>query len=284
MSQPPTAGPDFTAPGFAGCYRHPDRQTGISCQRCHQPICGECMNPASVGFQCPKCVAKGQSTVRTPRTAFGASMRSGSGGTATKVLMGMLAASYALSWLTGGLVVSLLAMWNEAVTEGQFWRLLTYGFTSAGLFGLLMNLLVLWIAGRALESLLGGWRFVALYVAAGLGGATLFFVFGPSSSGAVGASSAVIGLLAANAIVKLRGGEDIRPDIGLLVLLVLFGLLIGFNNFGWIGTVGGILVGALVGAILAYAPRDRRTPIQVVGLLGVVLVCLVVVVAKIVAF
>ena len=43
-----------------------------------------------------------------------------------------------------------------------------------------MNLLVLWIAGRAMESELGRWRMVALYLAAGLGGTTLLFVFGPS--------------------------------------------------------------------------------------------------------
>ena len=54
VTQPPAAGPDFSSPGFVGCYRHPERMTGISCQRCHRPICGECMNPASVGFQCPQ--------------------------------------------------------------------------------------------------------------------------------------------------------------------------------------------------------------------------------------
>lgn len=282
MSQPPTAGPEFTAPGFAGCYRHPDRQTGISCQRCHQPICGECMNAASVGFQCPKCVARGQGAVRRPRTAFGASMKSGSGSTATKILMGVVAACYVLDFISGHALLNLLAMSNTDVSNGQFWRLLTYGFTSIGLFGTLMNLLVLWIAGREMEAMLGGWRFVALYVVAGLGGATLFFAFGPQGLGAVGASTAVMGLLSANAIVKLKSREDIRPDITLLVLLVLFSVLTGFSSFGWIGLIGGILVGALVGAILAYAPRDRRTPIQVVGLLGVVLVCLVVVVAKVV--
>jgi membrane associated rhomboid family serine protease len=284
VSQPPTAGPDFTAPGFAGCYRHPDRQTGISCQRCHKPICGECMNPASVGFQCPTCVARGQSSVRTPRTAFGASMRSGSSSLATKIVMGVLAAVYVLNLLSGQALLNLLAMDNAAIYAGQFWRLLTYGLTSVGLLGLAMNLLVLWIAGRAMEAVLGGWRFVVLYLAAGLGGATLFFAVGPFNMGAVGAQSAVVGLLSANAIVKRKGREDIRPDIGLLVLLVLYSVLIGFSSFGWIGLIGGIAVGALVGAILAYAPRERRTPIQVVGLLGVVLVCLVVVVAKIVAF
>jgi membrane associated rhomboid family serine protease len=280
VSQPPAAGPDFTAPGFVGCYRHPDRQTGISCQRCHKPICGECMNAASVGFQCPKCVARGRDSVRAPKTAFGATMRSGSGGTATKIVMGVLGALYLLNLVSGGLVLNLLAMSNSAIYGGQFWRLLTYGFTSIGLFGVLMNLLVLWLAGRAMEEQLGGWRFVALYIAAGLGGATLFFVLGPPTLAAVGASSAVVGLLSANAIVKLKGREDIRPDIGLLVLLVLYSILIGFSSFGWIGLIGGIAVGALVGAILAYAPRERRTPVQVVGLLGVVLLCLVLVVLK----
>jgi len=209
-------------------------------------------------------------------------MRSGSGSSATKTLMGVLAASYVLNLISGGVLLSVLYLSNDAVYDGQFWRLLTYGFTSVGLFGTLMNLLVLWIAGREMEAMLGSWRFVALYVAAGLGGATLLFVLGPSALGAVGGSSAVMGLLSANAIVKLKSREDIRPDITLLVLLVLFSVLTGFRSFGWLGLVGGILVGALVGAILAYAPRERRTPVQLVGLLGVVLVCLVGVVAKIV--
>ncbi|MET0694854.1 MAG: rhomboid family intramembrane serine protease [Propionibacteriaceae bacterium] len=241
------------------------------------------MNSASVGFQCPRCVASGRTTVREPRTAFGATMRSG-GGTVTKVLMGVLAAIYVLNLISQNLLLSVLAFSNTAVYAGEFWRLLTYGFTSAGLFGLLTNLLVLWLAGQALEAQLGGWRFLALYIATGLGGATLLFVLGPSSLAALGASSAVVGLLAANAIVKQKGHEDIRPDIGLLVLLVLFNVVVGFSSFGWIGLIGGILVGAIVGAILAYAPRERRTVTQIVGLLGVVLVCLLAVVAKILVF
>ena len=239
------------------------------------------MNAASVGFQCPKCVASGRSNIRTARRTFGASTSSGGSGTATKVIMGVLAGVSLLNVLSGGLVLSLLALSNSAIYSGQLWRLLTFGFTSVGLWGLLMNLLVLWIAGQAMESVLGSWRFVALYVAAGMGGATLFFLVGPLGFAAAGASSAGVGLLAANAIVKRRGGEDIRPDIGLLVLLVLYNVLVGFAGLGWLGLVGGILVGALVGAILAYAPRARRTPLQVIGLLAVVLGCLLAVTAKI---
>ena len=241
------------------------------------------MNAASVGFHCPKCVAAGRSSVRAPRTAFGGSLRSGSRGTATKVLMGVLVASYVLNLLTGNAVLSLLALSNSAVSAGQLWRLVSYAFTSVGLLGVAINVLVLWLAGRAMEMVLGSWRFVALYLAAGLGGATLSFALGPVSLVAVGASSAVTGLLAANALIKRRGGEDIRPDLGLLVLLLLYSVLVGFSSFGWIGLIGGITVGALVGAIMAYAPRDRRTPIQVVGLLGVFLLCLTVVAVKIVA-
>ena len=165
MSQTPNAGPDFSPPGFAPCYRHPERMTGISCQRCQRAICGECMNPASVGFQCPSCVASGRAKSRAPRTGFGAILKPG-GGTATKVLMGALAVEWALNLVTGGLFNQLLVMSNEAIYAGQFWRLLTASLTSGSILGVLMNVLVLWIAGRAIESELGAWRFVVLYLAA----------------------------------------------------------------------------------------------------------------------
>lgn len=279
MSQSPGAGPDFSPPGFAPCYRHPDRMTGISCQRCRKPICGECMNPASVGFQCPSCVASGRAAARAPRTAFGAILKPG-GGTATKVVMAVLAVEWLLALLSGRLLDQLLVMSNQAVYLGQFWRLFTAALTSGTIVGLLMNLLVLWIAGRAIESELGAWRFVALYLAAGLGGATMLFVFGPPGSGGYGAAAAVIGLLAANAIFKYKMREDVRADIGLFILLILYSILIGFRSFGWLMLIGGIIVGALVGVVLAYAPRRNRNTVQVVGLLGVITLCLVGVFAK----
>jgi len=273
------AGPDFSAPGFVACYRHPERSTGISCQRCHRPICGECMQPASVGFQCPRCVGRGKATTRQPRTRFGASLSPG-GGSATKVVMGVLTAVFVLDLVTGGLATNLLAMSNQAVAAGQFWRLATAAFTSGSLIGLLMNLLVLWLAGRAIEAELGGWRFAALYVIAGLGGCTVFFVLGPPSAAAIAASSAVVGLLAANTVGKLKNREDVTPDIGLFVLLLLYAVLVGFSSFGWLTLIGGIAVGGLVGWVLAYAPRRNRSTIQVVGLLGVLVVCLGAVLAR----
>ena len=279
MSQSPGAGPDFSPPGFAPCYRHPDRMTGISCQRCRKPICGECMNSASVGFQCPSCIASGRASTRAPRTAFGAILKPG-GGTATKVVMAVLTVEWVLSLVSGRLLDGLLVMSNEAVYLGQFWRLFTSALTSGTILGLLMNLLVLWIAGRAIESELGAWRFVVLYIAAGLGGATMLFVFGPYASAGYGAAAAAIGLLAANAIFKYKMRDDVRADIGLFILLILYSILIGFRSFGWLMLIGGIIVGALVGLVLAYAPRRNRGTVQVVGILGVITVCLVGVAAK----
>ena len=278
MTAEPT-GPDFASPGFAACYRHPDRRTGIACQRCSRPICGECMNPASVGFQCPRCLGAGRATGREPRTRFGARMTPG-GGVATKGVMVALAVVYVTNLVLRGGVVSWLIMWNPPVAAGELWRLLTSGLVSGGLLGLAMNLLVLWLAGRAIESEVGPARFLAIYLTATLGGSTLFYLLGPANGATLGAASAVVGLLAANAIGKRRSGEDVRGDVGLFVILVLYSLVVGFASFGWLTMIGGILVGALAGAVLAYAPRRNRAPAQVVGLLAVVLLCLVAVVLK----
>jgi len=35
------------------CYRHPKRETRVSCATCDRPICTECMRPTDVGIKCP---------------------------------------------------------------------------------------------------------------------------------------------------------------------------------------------------------------------------------------
>jgi membrane associated rhomboid family serine protease len=196
-------------------------------------------------------------------------------------LMGALAAVWLLDLLSQSRVGRLLVMSNAAVLDGQFWRLLTSSLLSGSILGVLMNMLVLWIAGRALESELGAWRFVTLYVAAGLGGTTLLFALAPYDSGGLGASASVIGLLAANALFKYKAREDVRADIGLFVLIILYSVLVNFAYFGWLMLIGGIVVGALAGAVMAYAPRQNRALVQLVGLLGVALLCLLAVTARI---
>ena len=35
------------------CYRHPNRETRVSCATCGKPICTECMTQTAVGIKCP---------------------------------------------------------------------------------------------------------------------------------------------------------------------------------------------------------------------------------------
>src|SRR3990170_1328476 len=89
------------------CYRHPDRETYISCQRCGRPICPECMNQAAVGFHCPQCVAEGRAPQAKVRTAYGGAVR-GAQNTVTLVLVGLNVAMYLLIQITGGGASALL--------------------------------------------------------------------------------------------------------------------------------------------------------------------------------
>ena len=54
----------------------------------------------------------------------------------------------------------------------------------------------------------------------------------------------------------------------------------GFASFGWVTMIGGIIAGAVSGAILAYAPQRNRLTIQLVGMLALLTLCLGLVVAK----
>src|ERR1051325_8929502 len=84
------------------CYRHPSRETYVRCTRCNRPSCPDCMNAASVGHQCPECVAEGRRTQRSARTAFGGTA-AGSAGVVTRTLIGINVIAMIASIATGGL-------------------------------------------------------------------------------------------------------------------------------------------------------------------------------------
>jgi hypothetical protein len=52
------------------CYRHPKRETRVSCATCGRPICTECMVATDVGIKCPD-------DARLPRGARAGVMKSG---------------------------------------------------------------------------------------------------------------------------------------------------------------------------------------------------------------
>src|SRR6266567_1709623 len=53
------------------CFRHPGRETYVSCVRCGRPACPDCLRSAAVGQQCVECVREGSRTTRPVVAAFG---------------------------------------------------------------------------------------------------------------------------------------------------------------------------------------------------------------------
>ncbi len=105
-----------------------------------------------------------------------------------------------------GLDPRLWAAWAPFV---PVWQLFTYGFlhSFADIWHLLMNLLGLYFFGTMLEERLGGRRFFLTYLAAQVVGGCFYLVplvLGWMSGPAIGASGAVLGLIAAAATLYPR--------------------------------------------------------------------------------
>jgi membrane associated rhomboid family serine protease len=279
----------------------------VRCTRCERPICPDCMREASVGHQCPECVAEGRRTQRPARTAFGGGV-AGRLGYVTQTLIGLnvlvaligvaldgtrsligngLFASAGKLQAIGGVVGPQVTALNrgdvalgafpgigtvyDGIYDGSYYRLVTAMFIHYGLLHLAFNMWALWLLGRSLEAELGPLRFAALYVISGIGGNVASFVISPNSLGA-GASTAIFGLFAAFFVISRRLGRDTSGIIALLVVNLV--LTFTVSGVSWQGHLGGMVTGGLVAAIMAYAPRASRTAIQLVGC-GLVLVALI---------
>src|SRR5438309_6344710 len=82
------------------CYRHPDRETGLSCSECGRAICYECMTPAPVGLRCPDHAGQAQGVRRVRQTALRATTRR-TGALVTKALIGLNVGIYLAELASG---------------------------------------------------------------------------------------------------------------------------------------------------------------------------------------
>lgn len=269
---PPGAQPQATP----RCYRHADRETWIGCQRCGKPICPDCMRPAAVGFHCPDCVAEAARTQRQPRTAAGGLIPQ-TAGRVTMVLIGINLVFFLIARFAGSQdffaqTVMLTdcqrpsCLGYEGVDQGAWWRLLTSVFLHTQILHILFNMYALWVFGPMLERYLGYVRFLALYVSCGFAGSVAVLWLSDPARPTLGASGAIFGLFGAALVLLRSRGLDTSA---LLVLLGL-NLVITFAvpNISWQGHLGGLAAGLGLGAVFAYAPRQRRTAAQLLALGG----------------
>ncbi|MFF3496376.1 rhomboid family intramembrane serine protease [Streptomyces sp. NPDC002795] len=289
MDQPPGSPQEpKDAQGTPGCYRHPDRPTGISCTRCERPICPECMVSASVGFQCPECVRGGSGTghapsANQPRTMAGGTITSDPR-LVTKVLLGLCVAVFVVQMAVGERFTERFEMLGlawvpdlgglEGVAEGQWYRLLTAMFLHGSYVHIAFNMLSLWWIGGPLEAALGRARYIALYLVSGLAGSALTYLLAAQNQPSLGASGAIFGLFGATAVLMRRLNYDLRPVIALLVINLIFTFSPGFN-IAWQAHIGGLAGGLIVGYAMVHAPRERRALVQY-GTCALVLVAVLV--------
>jgi membrane associated rhomboid family serine protease len=241
------------------CYRHSDRETGVSCSNCGRPICPDCMTTTPVGMRCPECARQ-----RTKVKRLGSINEP----VVTYALIGVNVAlwlGFALGGSSATSAYSDLALSQAGVRAHDYWQLLTSGFLHArlgesyGFIHILSNMFSLYVLGSLLEPAIGRWRFALIYFVALLAGAFGALLLQPDLP-TVGASGAVFGLMgAAIVVMRNRGINPMESGLGLWIglnLLITFtipGISIG-------GHIGGLVAGVLA-AVLMFELRDRvRVP------------------------
>ena len=262
------------------CYRHPDRQSFVLCQRCGRTICGECQTPAPVGVICPECMAEARASAPRTKPAVLTRMRSASGRGAPVVtysLIGITFAIFLLQLIPGLAVTDRLLYAGVYSAPGNFepWRMVTSVFVhSTGLlFHVLLNMYTLWIFGQLLEGLLGRGRFLALYLISGLAGSVGVLWLGDPLTGVVGASGAIFGLMGAFLVIQRRLGGNATQLFVLVGINLVIGFVPGFN-ISWQAHLGGLIGGALVGLIFVETRKRDQKGLQIgllIALVGVLL-------------
>jgi membrane associated rhomboid family serine protease len=267
------------------CYRHPDRETGVTCSECGRPICPDCMVFAPVGIRCPDHASLAQGAARVTQGVRRASF-AGTGAIVTKALVAINVGIYLLELGMGGNINGTGneiyrngVLYGPLVADGEWWRLFTPMFLHYGPLHLGLNMLALWWFGSAVEQVLGRGRYLLLYLVSGIAGSAGALIASPNSL-TVGASGAIFGILGAAFVLERQRTYVLGGGAGMLIVLnLVFSIAVPGISIG--GHLGGLAGGALGTLALSrfgrgHAVYGRPGLVGVVGLLAIGVVSLAV--------
>jgi membrane associated rhomboid family serine protease len=258
------------------CYRHPDRETRVSCSSCGRPICPDCMTPTPVGMRCPECASQRTKVVRNPTGTPGASAIPATYGL---IAINVIVFLIELAGGSGGLSVNGnskffldFALFGPSVSEGEWYRLVTSGFLHVSFIHIGFNMFLLLILGRLLEPALGTPRFLVLYFASLLAGSFGALIVEPNAF-TVGASGAVFGLAGAVFIIaRGRGMDALAGEIGFLIVFNLVWSFVG-SNISVGGHIGGLIGGTICALAIVAGEKGafgrNRLPLEIAAMVVV---------------
>ncbi len=149
-------------------------------------------------------------------------------------------------------------VYGTAVADGEWWRLITGAFLHLGILHIAFNMYALWLFGPIMEQMYGHVEFAVIYLLCALGGNVLTILLAPDVP-ALGASGAIFGLFGLAFIVSRRRhlllGPQARAVLSRVGTLLVLNLIITFTIpfISWTGHVGGLVVGGVIGLLLAPA-------------------------------
>ncbi len=148
------------------------------------------------------------------------------------------------------IIAVLFAKVNPAIVSGELWRLITPVLVHGNLIHIGFNMYALWVLGRQVEMLFGHGRFFMLYLISAFGGNVLSFAFSEAIS--VGASTAIFGLIGAQAVFIIKNrhvfgsrARNMLIQIGLILLLNFAISIVPGSSIDLWGHLGGFIAGTV---------------------------------------
>lgn len=156
-------------------------------------------------------------------------------------------------------MVAQFCVHGPSVRYGHYYRLFTGMFLHGSILHLIFNSYALYVIGSQIESFLGKFKFLIIYLAGGLMG-SLFSITFNGNMASIGASGAIFGLMGALVYFgyhyRVYLGNVIKSQI---IPLIVFNLVLGFVMSGVDNSahIGGLIGGTL--ATISLGIKDKST-------------------------